>query len=48
MPTVRNTPIGKRFKECYNVGEMTPGTQWIGVFQSIRRELVEIGLKLDE
>jgi methylamine--corrinoid protein Co-methyltransferase len=41
-------PLGKRYHECYDARTMTASTEWSSILQSVRRELEEIGLQLDE
>jgi methylamine--corrinoid protein Co-methyltransferase len=41
-----NPPLGKRFDECYDVGKMTPTAEWLSVWQTVRKEMTQIGLKL--
>ena len=39
--------IGKPFQEAYDVASVQPTAEWWGMYEEVRRELAEMGLKLD-
>jgi methylamine--corrinoid protein Co-methyltransferase len=41
-----NPPLGKRFDECYEIEKMKPTAEWLGMWESVSREMREIGLEV--
>lgn len=40
-------PIGKRFDEVYDLENLRPTDEWLGVYNEVKDELAELGLKID-
>lgn len=43
-----NPPLGKRFRECYDVSSMKPTAEWLNIYETVKSELKEIGLQPPE
>ncbi|MEM2913809.1 MAG: monomethylamine:corrinoid methyltransferase [Candidatus Bathyarchaeia archaeon] len=44
---LRSPPKGKQFQECYDVKACKPSSEWIEIYERIRKELVDLGVRLD-
>jgi len=40
-------PIGKRFNEVYDMQTLRPTEEWLGVYNEVKKELADLGLKID-
>jgi methylamine--corrinoid protein Co-methyltransferase len=40
-----NPPVGKTFSECYDVKAMTPTEEWLRIYQKVRQDLENRGLR---
>ena len=43
-----NPPQGKEFTQCYDVTTCKPKDEWIKIYNSVRKELSELGLDLEK
>jgi len=47
-PGLKEKPIGKPFEEVYDVDNVEPTAEWQGMYDEVRKELIEMGLPLDK
>ena len=41
-----NPPIGKSFRDCYDIETLKPTEEWLGIYLKVKRELIELGVPL--
>lgn len=41
---IENAPLGKDFRECYDVQRCIPSTEYLDLYQNIRKELEDLGV----
>ena len=39
-------PIGKSFRECYHAETITPSKEYLKVYETMKKELSDIGLNI--
>ena len=39
-------PIGKNFRDCYDIKTLTPTQEWLDIYLKVKRELIELGVPL--
>ena len=42
--SIKNAPIGKSFRECYNIETVKPTDEYLKIWDSSRKKLGQIGL----
>ena len=42
-----NPPLGKSFRECYDLQTMKPTQEWLDIYLNVKRELIELGVPLE-
>lgn len=45
---LRDPPKGKSFRECYDLKTLTPTKEYLDLYLKVKRELIELGVPLDE
>jgi methylamine--corrinoid protein Co-methyltransferase len=40
-------PIGKSFRDCYDIKTLTPTQEWLDIYLKVKRELIELGVPLE-
>jgi methylamine--corrinoid protein Co-methyltransferase len=45
---LKNPPKGKPFQECYDVKACKPSLEWIKIYENIRKELIDLGVRFDK
>jgi methylamine--corrinoid protein Co-methyltransferase len=40
-------PIGKPFEEVYDIERVEPTSEWQGIYDEVRNELITMGIPLD-
>ncbi|HUV56023.1 MAG TPA: monomethylamine:corrinoid methyltransferase [Dehalococcoidales bacterium] len=40
-------PIGKSFRDCYDMNTLRPTQEWLGIYLKIKRELIDLGVPLN-
>ena len=40
-------PLGKRFQECYDLHTVKPTEEWLQIYDSVKKELSDYGLRFD-
>jgi methylamine---corrinoid protein Co-methyltransferase len=46
-PGLQAGPIGQPFDEVYNISTLQPTSEWLGMYEEVKEELVGMGLPLD-
>ena len=41
---IKDAPLGKNFRECYNVQKVKPTDEYLTLYRKIRKELEDIGV----
>jgi len=42
-----NPPIGKSFRDCYDINKLQPTQEWLDIYLRVKRELIELGVPLE-
>ena len=42
-----NPPLGKSFRECYDLQTMKPTQEWLDIYLKVKKELIELGVPLE-
>ncbi len=42
---IKNAPLGKKFQECYDIKRVKPAKSYIKIYESVKRELSDIGIE---
>ncbi len=45
--TLSSPPIGKSFRECYDLKTLKPSQEWHDMYLKVKKELIELGIPLD-
>jgi len=43
-----DAPIGKSFRECYNVRTITPSKEYLDIYNKVVKELENLGLEIND
>ncbi len=41
---IPNAPLGKNFRECYDIRKVKPSTEYLDLYKSTRKELMDLGV----
>ena len=42
----KKAPMGKKFQECYDIKTLTPGKEYLELWEKVKKELEDLGVKL--
>jgi len=42
-----NPPIGKSFRDCYDMNTLKPTQEWLNIYLKVKQELIELGVPLE-
>jgi methylamine--corrinoid protein Co-methyltransferase len=43
---LRRPPIGKAFKDCFDVKSVTPSKEWLDIYRQVSKEFKDLGVPL--
>jgi methylamine--corrinoid protein Co-methyltransferase len=43
-PDLKNNPIGKPFEEVYDVENVKPTAEWLGMYEEVCEDLIKMGV----
>lgn len=43
-----NAPMGKSFRECYDLAHLKPSDEWLGIYRNVKKKLIDLGVPLED